>query len=170
MNFLASAQSKLIQNLSIFGCDSSPRSPNVRLSVCLSHLVQLTTGDYRWLQLTDFRRTSNRPLNDFVLYGLQNLLVYKSQPPGLRDLFLNRSLHFTKLSKVDQAETREESCSVDTTQESCVLDSRTWWRHWWLQNTDETQERRRPQLMDTAEEGSSFMDKTKERSSFMDKA
>ena len=28
-----------IQN--IFGCDSSPRSPNVSMSVCLSHLLQL---------------------------------------------------------------------------------------------------------------------------------
>ena len=30
-----------LNNIYIFGCDSSPRSPNVSLSVCPSHLLQL---------------------------------------------------------------------------------------------------------------------------------
>ena len=46
---------------------------SVFLSVCLSFTLATT--------VLDFWRTFEG------LYGLQNLLVYKSQPPGLRDLF-----------------------------------------------------------------------------------
>ena len=69
--------------LLIFGCDSSPRSPNVLLCVTLATTVlQLTTAVYRSYKglLKDFQRTLN--------FGLQNLLVNKSQPPGLWDLLI----------------------------------------------------------------------------------
>ena len=77
MNFLASAQSKLIQNLSIFGCDNSPRTPNVCLSVCpfvrpsvtlATAVLQLTTTEGL---LKDFKRTSKGLPKDFMF------MVYK---------------------------------------------------------------------------------------------
>ena len=61
----------------ISGCDSSPRSPKV--SLCVSHLLQL----YKSFKLQSFR-TEGTP-KDYRLSGLQNF--YKSQPPGLLDLF-----------------------------------------------------------------------------------
>ena len=66
----------------IFGLEVL-RSPNVSLSVCLC--VRHTCYNYTGL-LKDFLRTSKGLLEDFGLYALQNLLVYKSQPPGLWDL------------------------------------------------------------------------------------
>ena len=67
----------------------------VCLCVCVSHLLQLywtsegLLKDFRETSkgsLKDLWRTSKGLPKDFRLYSLQNL--YKSQPPGLRDLFL----------------------------------------------------------------------------------
>ena len=64
--------------------------------VCES--VRHTCYNYTGL-LKDFWRISKGLPNDFGLYGLQNLLVYKLQPPGLRDLFLIDP--FPKCSLID---------------------------------------------------------------------
>ena len=62
----------------VFGCDSSPRSPNVSMCVCVSvgHTLYNCTKalNFKVFRLKDFRRTSK---------GLP-----KSQLPGLQDLFL----------------------------------------------------------------------------------
>ena len=63
----------------LFGCDSSPRSPNVSMSVC--YTCYNCTKVLLWTSglLKDFGiKTSN-----FIVYK-----IYKSQLPGLRDLFL----------------------------------------------------------------------------------
>ena len=57
----------------------SPRSPNGSLSICPSHLLQLYWTSEGLPK--DFQRTSEGLPKD------SNLLVYKSQPPGLQDLF-----------------------------------------------------------------------------------
>ena len=46
-------------------------------------------------------------MSDFRLYGLQKLLVYKSQPPGLRDLLLHKERFVTGGSRTwsDRSET-----------------------------------------------------------------
>ena len=51
----------------------------VQMLVCMCVNVATT--------VLDFWRTSERTL-DFRLYGLQNSLVYKSQPPDIWDLFI----------------------------------------------------------------------------------
>ena len=68
-------------------CLFCARNPNDSLSACVC--------DRLWTLglLKDFWRTL-----DFRLYGLQNLLVYKSQPQGLQDLlyfsvFFSQKLH-----------------------------------------------------------------------------
>ena len=58
----------------------------VCVSVRLSHLLQLYRTSAGLLK--DFWRTSKGLPEDFRLYILQNL--YKSQPPGLRDLFFHK--------------------------------------------------------------------------------
>ena len=76
----------------IFGFDSSPRSPNVCLLVCvfvcLCVILATTVLKLKTLKVLDFG-----PLNDFGLdfrlYGLKTLLVYMSQPQGLRHLLLH---------------------------------------------------------------------------------
>ena len=68
-----------VKLIEFFGCDS-PRSPNVSLSVHPSVTLAKT--------VLDFLRTSEGLPKDFGLYGLKNLLVYKSQPLGLRDLLI----------------------------------------------------------------------------------
>ena len=73
----------------------------VCLSVCLCvrHTCYNCTG-----LLKDFQRTSKGLPKDFGLYGLQNLVVYKSQPPGLRDLLpkiLQLNLTRRWISRVD---------------------------------------------------------------------
>ena len=58
------------------------------MCVCVHHTCHNCIG-----LLKDFWRTTEGLLKDFWLYGLQNLLVYKSQPPGLQDLlFCNESV------------------------------------------------------------------------------
>ena len=86
---------------SVFGCDSSPRSPNVILCVCLSVTLATTVLKLKTLKflvlkdfwmtseghLKDFWRTSEWLLKDF--WRTLDFMVYKftkSQPPGLRDL------------------------------------------------------------------------------------
>ena len=70
----------------------------VCVSVCLSVTLATTVLKLKTVfssegLLKDFWRTSGGLLKDFWrtldfrLYGLQNLIVYKSQPPGLPDLF-----------------------------------------------------------------------------------
>ena len=88
-----------------FSCDSSPRSPNICQLVCVCHTCYNCTKALNFIVrrtsvglLQDFCRTSVGLLQDFSrvgllkdfrgLYGHQNLLFYKSQPPGLQELFL----------------------------------------------------------------------------------
>ena len=70
----------------------------VQMSVCLSVTLATTALDFQRTfkdiqrSLKDFQRTLKGLPKDFGLYGLQNLLVYKSQPPGLQDLFIEVTL------------------------------------------------------------------------------
>ena len=78
-----SNSSDIKQKRSIFDCDSSPGSPNVCLSVYMyvtlaTAVLQLTTADL------DFWRTSEGLPKDFQ--RTLDFMVYKSQPPCLRDL------------------------------------------------------------------------------------
>ena len=63
----------------IFGCDSSPRSPNVSMSVCLCVTLATTVLKIWTLKFLDWRNSEGL-LKEFWR-------TYKSQPPGLWDLY-----------------------------------------------------------------------------------
>ena len=58
----------------------------VQMLVCVSVTLATTVLDL-WRTSEGLLKASEGLPKDFGLYGLQNLLVYKSQPPGLQELF-----------------------------------------------------------------------------------
>ena len=60
----------------------------VQMLICLSVTLATTVLKLKTLKFLDFRLWTLRLLRNFRLYGLPNLLVYKSHPPGLRDLLM----------------------------------------------------------------------------------